>query len=142
MKMYVAVVHHDEGSAYGMHFPNLPGCFSAADELDDVMREAGVALSLYARDETLPEPRSLSRIASDPDVAGDLRNGASLIMVPLVSSQRKARVNVMIDPEILASADRSAREMGVSRSDFFAQAAADRIGAVVKAPKAKTKHAR
>ena len=68
-------------------------------------------------------------------MARDLRQGASLMMVPLVASKRKTRVNVMVDPEILASADRSAKEMGVSRSEFFAQAAAVRIGAVVKAPK-------
>ena len=138
MKMYAAIVHHEEGSAYGVHFPDLPGCFSAADNLDDVLREAGIALSLFARDEKkLPEPRSLSQITNDPVVARDLRAGASLILVPLVASKRKARINVMIDPEILASADRSANEMGVSRSEFFAQAAAEHIGAVVKAPKAR-----
>ena len=135
MKMYLAVIHHEKGSAYGVHFPDLPGCFSAADELDNVLREAGIALSFYARDQEMPNPRSLAEIANDPEVARDLRQGASLMMVPLIASKRKTRVNVMVDPEILASADRSAKEMGVSRSEFFAQAAAERIGAVVKAPK-------
>jgi hypothetical protein len=33
MKYFYAVVHKDEGSAFGVHFPDLPGCFSAADDL-------------------------------------------------------------------------------------------------------------
>ena len=49
MRYYHAVVHKDEGSAFGVHFPDLPGCFSAADEIEDVIPNATEALSLWCR---------------------------------------------------------------------------------------------
>lgn len=36
MKPYIGIVHQDAGSAYGISFPDAPGCFSAADTLDDL----------------------------------------------------------------------------------------------------------
>lgn len=38
MKTYFALVHKDEVGAYGISFPDLPGCFSAADDLDDLVK--------------------------------------------------------------------------------------------------------
>ena len=40
MKTYIALVHKDADSAWGVSFPDLPGCFSAADTLDDVLPKA------------------------------------------------------------------------------------------------------
>ena len=34
--LYPVYVHKDEGSAYGLTFPDFPGCFSAADDLADL----------------------------------------------------------------------------------------------------------
>ncbi|WP_211248647.1 type II toxin-antitoxin system HicB family antitoxin, partial [Paenirhodobacter enshiensis] len=31
MRYYIAIVNHDEGHAYGLTFPDLPGAFAAAD---------------------------------------------------------------------------------------------------------------
>ena len=44
MKPYIVIVHKDEHSAYGMSFPDAPGCFSAADEIDDIFAMAAEAL--------------------------------------------------------------------------------------------------
>lgn len=33
MKPNIVIVHKDENSAYGMSFPDAPGCFSAASSL-------------------------------------------------------------------------------------------------------------
>ena len=79
MPYYVAIVE-DAGpeTAIGIWFPDLPGCFSAGDDVDDALRNAEEALSLYA--ETLaedgrpmPAPRSLTALRDDPDVAPDLK---------------------------------------------------------------------
>ena len=40
MKPYIAIVHKDQDSAYGLSFPDAPGCFSAADDMDDVFANA------------------------------------------------------------------------------------------------------
>ena len=45
--LYPVYVHKDEGSAYGLTFPDFPGCFSAADELADLSRMAQEAVELH-----------------------------------------------------------------------------------------------
>ncbi len=56
MRNYLAVVDKDPESAFGLWFPDVPGCFSAADEEADIMPNAVEALRLYAEDDTLPPP--------------------------------------------------------------------------------------
>jgi predicted RNase H-like HicB family nuclease len=80
MAHYVAIVE-DAGpdKAVGIWFPDLPGCFSAGDDIDDALRNAHEALALYAAAEAqegraLPGPRSLSALKADPAVASDLRD--------------------------------------------------------------------
>jgi predicted RNase H-like HicB family nuclease len=46
MKPNIVIVHKDENSAYGMTFPDAPGCLSAADEIDDLFAMATEALEL------------------------------------------------------------------------------------------------
>ena len=80
MPYYVAIVE-DAGSdkAIGVWFPDLPGCFSAGDDVDEALRNAEEALALYAEAEakegrTLPLPRTLSALRDDPATASDLRD--------------------------------------------------------------------
>jgi predicted RNase H-like HicB family nuclease len=55
---YIALVHNDLDSAFGVQFPDVPGCFSAADDMDDLISNATEALSLWAEDEVPPQPCS------------------------------------------------------------------------------------
>ena len=86
MAHYIGIVE-DAGpdKAVGIWFPDLPGCFSAGDDIDDALRNAPEALSLYAAAEAregrvLPNPRSLSALRSDPDVASDLRDHMAVLV--------------------------------------------------------------
>ena len=80
MPHYVAIVE-DAGpdKAIGIWFPDLPGCFSAGDDVDEALRNAEEALALYAEAEakegrTLPSPRTLSTLRDDPAAASDFRD--------------------------------------------------------------------
>jgi predicted RNase H-like HicB family nuclease len=80
MPHYVAIVE-DAGpeKAVGIWFPDLPGCFSAGDDVDEALRNAEEALALYAQAEAregrpLPVPRTLSALKDDPAAASDLRD--------------------------------------------------------------------
>ena len=80
MPHYVAIVE-DAGpeTAVGIWFPDLPGCFSAGDDVDEALRNAEEALALYAEAEAkegraLPLPRTLSALRDDPVTASDLRD--------------------------------------------------------------------
>jgi predicted RNase H-like HicB family nuclease len=142
---YLAVVFAEKGAAYGIYFPDLPGCFSAADSWDEVRANAQGALALYARDEpNLPKPRTPDELLSDREVKSEIASGATLLAIPLIVSQRKERYNLMLDPHLVAAVDAAARVAGVSRSEFMETAAATRLGSVnrtrsrSKTPKPKT----
>jgi predicted RNase H-like HicB family nuclease len=81
MKPYIVIVHKDAGSAYGMTFPDAPGCFSAADEADDMFVMAGEALELWAegmRDDGMKvaEPRDFEALRADPLCRESFRDAA------------------------------------------------------------------
>jgi len=89
MAHYVAIVE-DAGpdKAVGIWFPDLPGCFSAGDDIDEALRNAEEALALYAEASAkegyiLSAPRTVSVLRNEPQVAGDLREHAvALIALP------------------------------------------------------------
>ena len=141
--IYYALVEKEPDSAYGVRFPDLPGCFSAADEEADVVANAQEALGLYVSGEKhIPAPRSIQDLRTDPDVRAALADGAFLMAVPLVIADRKVRTNVMLDKDLLDTIDREAKLAGVTRSEYLAQASRDRLrrttGAVIVQRDAKT----
>jgi predicted RNase H-like HicB family nuclease len=80
MTHYIAIVE-DAGpnKAAGVWFPDLPGCFSAGEDVDEALSNAQDAVALYAESlaaegKALPRPRGLSALKRDPLVAADLRD--------------------------------------------------------------------
>lgn len=96
MKPYIGIVHKDPDSAYGISFPDAPGCFSAADEMDDVFAMAEEALTgwievMLEREQAIPLTRDLSAIRQDPEWEESVATSAFLIAVPAPEGrQRKA----------------------------------------------------
>lgn len=124
MRHYIGVVHQDGDSAFGVHFPDVPGCFSAADQLDDLLANASEALALHLEGEALPEARSLEAVREDAGVARDLKDGAFLLAVPVIRlSGRTTKANITMDAGLLAAVDATARERGLTRSAFLADLA-------------------
>lgn len=126
MNYFYAIVHKDEDSAYGVTFPDLDGCFSAADRIEDVVPNACEALELWFEDQDEREPLPLDRVHAL--AADDLASGAFVIAVPrIVNDHRVARANVSIERGILEAIDKVAAERGLTRSAFIAQAARNEI---------------
>jgi predicted RNase H-like HicB family nuclease len=126
MIVYHAVVHKDEDSAWGVHFPDLPGCFSAADDLADVQAKASAAVMLYLEGEKAPEPSAIEKIRDM--VADDLAEGAFLLAVPYIYvSNRPQRINISIDRGVLDAIDAAASSRKLTRSAFLTEAARNEI---------------
>lgn len=121
---YVAVIHQDEDSAFGAHFPDVPSCFSAADDLDELPANAAQALALHLEGEDLPPARTLAELREDPEVREDIAAGAFLMGVPLVRlTGRTAKANITLDAGLLAAVDAAAKSRGLTRSAFLADLA-------------------
>lgn len=130
MRTYFAVVHKDPDSAFGVHFPDLPTVFSAADLEEDLIDNAIEALRLYGESETLPEPSAIDAVVAREDVRRDLAEGAFLIRVPLIETDsRVVRANLTFEAGMLRAIDEAAAKRGLTRSAFLASAARKEIEA-------------
>lgn len=97
MTHYVAIIE-DAGPdfAVGVWFPDLPGCFSAGDTLDEALQNASGAVALWldeseADGRTAPRARTPSELKADPDIAADMATYAiALIPAPDVALQPAA----------------------------------------------------
>ncbi|MGF7152534.1 type II toxin-antitoxin system HicB family antitoxin [Novosphingobium gossypii] len=129
MKYFYAVMHQEGDSAFGVTFPDLPGCNSAADDIKDVLPNACEALELWFDDQLEIEPSRLDQVR---DMAvDDLANGGTLIAVPrIVNDHRVTRVNLSMERGMLDAIDTAARERSLTRSAFITQAARNEIEGV------------
>jgi predicted RNase H-like HicB family nuclease len=124
MRFYIALVHQDENSAYGLTFPDLPGCFAAADDWDGIPAAAAEALDLWFEDAQDVTPSSLEQLRHRKDVAQEMAAGAVLLPVPYVPADTVVeRVNVTMERGLLRAIDTTAKERGMTRSAFLAMAA-------------------
>jgi len=128
MTWYIALVHKDPESAFGVSFPDLPSVFSAADDEESIVPNAIEALTLWAEDEALPAASSHADILAREDVRAELKEGAFLVRIPLVRDDtRTVRANITMEAGTLAAIDAAAKRRGLTRSAFLASAALKEI---------------
>lgn len=124
MRYYTAIIHKDDDSAYGLTFPDLPGCFTAADTWDEIPALAAEALDLWFEDQPDVQPASLDEIRNRPDVAAEMAAGAALMSVPYIAADAAlARVNISIERGLLRAIDETAKARKMTRSSFLASIA-------------------
>ncbi|EAQ34448.1 hypothetical protein NB311A_11922 [Nitrobacter sp. Nb-311A] len=124
MRQYIALIHKDPDSDYGVSFPDLPGVATAGSTLDEARAMAVEALALHlegmAEDgEDIPAPSSMEEIMKD---AENKKAVAVLIEAP-AAPIKTVRVNVTLPADALEEIDRYAESHGLTRSGFLAQAA-------------------
>lgn len=124
MRQYIALIHKDADSDYGVSFPDLPGCVSAGTTLDDARSMAVEALALHleglAKDgEAAPDPSSLETIMADPEN----RDGVAVLVEAPAPAIRSVRLNITLPADVLAEIDRRAEAEGFTRSGYLAKAA-------------------
>jgi predicted RNase H-like HicB family nuclease len=124
MRQYIALIHKEANSDYGVSFPDLPGVVSAGSTLDEARDMAAEALALHlegmAEDgETAPEPSSLEEIMKD----AQNRDGVAVLVATPTTDVKSVRINVTMPADVLDQIDRYAEREGFTRSGFLAQAA-------------------
>lgn len=69
MSHYIALIHKEESSGYGVSFPDVPGVIAVASSLDEALHEAASVLAFAFEDwqGDLPAPRSLDDLRLDAD---------------------------------------------------------------------------
>ena len=126
MQYYFAIVDKDDGSAFGVRFPDLPGCFSAADAIEEVLPNACEALELWFEDGEPVAPQRLDQVRDA--AAEDIAAGSFIVAVPYIKRLgRQVRANISLDKGMLDAIDRAAAERSLTRSAFLADAARNEI---------------
>ena len=128
MKNYIALFEKaGNGGAYGVVFPDFPGCVSAGDTYEEAVRMAHEALAGHVRflqtsGEKIPKPRTLEQIKTSWEDWGEWETENDFVVgyVALLPVKSTAlRVNIMMDDSLLAQID----QVTNNRSSFFAEAA-------------------
>jgi predicted RNase H-like HicB family nuclease len=124
MAHYIALIHKDGDSDYGVSFPDLPGVITAGSNLDEARRMATEALAFHleglAQDgEAVPEPSSLEEIMT----VAENKDGVAVLIEAPAAEVKSVRVNVTLPADVLGEIDKYAEREGFTRSGFLAQAA-------------------
>lgn len=126
MKFIIAIEPGNDTAAWGVVVPDLPGCFSAGDSLDEAMENAKEAIELHVQTmledgEAIPAPCTLAHWQADPEFSGWVW---AVVDAPVEKYFGPAeKINITVPRAILSRIDEYARRHGLSRSGFLVQAA-------------------
>lgn len=119
MADYIAIIHKEKKSEYGVSFSDFPGCITAGKTIDEAKNMAHKALEFHVdgllKDgEQLPEPTPADLV--------QFKDALALFIVSIEEKREPVRINISIDPYLLDKADKKSRKEGVTRSGFISQA--------------------
>jgi predicted RNase H-like HicB family nuclease len=129
MRYPIAIEPGDEKHAFGVVVPDVPGCFSAGDTLDEAISNAKEAIELWLETViedggSVPEPSPIDRHQANPEFAGWIWAVVDIDLSRLEGKTK--RINITIPENVLTLIDEAAKRAGESRSGFLAKAALDK----------------
>ena len=125
MKYPIAIEPGTDTTAWGVAVPDLPGCFSAADEgIDQAIENAKEAIALWIEEairsgEPIPKPSSITDLQKTGEYDGWI--WAIAEVDPALIDDTTERVNITLPRRILALLDQRAKSAGETRSGYIAQ---------------------
>ena len=87
MAGYIALVHKDEGTSYGVSFPDVPGCIAAGDTFEEAVANAAEALAghfalMKADGDVIPAPRTFEQLRHDAEFVEDSADAIVTMVTP------------------------------------------------------------
>ncbi|MFW6124603.1 MAG: type II toxin-antitoxin system HicB family antitoxin [Pirellulales bacterium] len=127
---YPVVIHKDPESDYGVTVPDLSGCFSAGETLDEAVEAAREAIELHleglvAEGQPIPRPGTIEQHQRRRQY-----RGGTWAVVPIDPNSLRIKtrpINVSVPERTLATIDRFAERHGWSRSALMVSATCEFI---------------
>ena len=139
MKIPIAIEPGDDATAFGVVVPDLPGCFSAGDTLDDACANAVEAIELWLETALenqelvpLPTSASLAQHQRDPELAGWLWGFVDIDFSKL--DEKGDPVSIKLPRQVLRAVDLCAEQQGETRNGFLIRAALNQLQHEMAAP--------
>lgn len=124
MRYPIFIEPGNDTRAWGVVVPDLPGCFSAGDTLDEAIMAAEQAAAAWidaALDAGMPIPAPSPAADRAADYPGWLLGVVNI--EPALLDDSTERINITLPRRVLARLDAKARECGESRSSYIARMA-------------------
>lgn len=123
---YPIFIHKDPTSAYGVIVPDLPGCFSAGESIEESIENAHEAIECHIEgllidNDPIPAKESIELHLKNPDL-----KDAIVAMVDIDLSKlsgKTTRINISVPERFLKKIDAYTSEHGGNRSAFLVDAA-------------------
>jgi len=121
--IYPAIVERAGADDFSVFFPDLPGCVSAGETIQEAVLNAEEALTGHLLvsakyGDNIAPPSSLDDIEEDPEVEEVAR-----ILVRAEAPGKVVRLNITLDEGLVAAIDRVAK----NRSGFLSEAARNEL---------------
>ena len=122
---FLVVLHTEtDRTDYGVTVPDLPGCVSAGDTLEQALANAGEAilghLEVMVEDgKPVPEPNSMVPSLG----SGQMIGAVKINLAELEALRETVRLNISMARRTLERIDEAAKLAGTTRSGFLTMAA-------------------
>jgi predicted RNase H-like HicB family nuclease len=129
MRYPIAIEPGKDTAAWGVVVPDLPGCFSAGDTLEEALTQAEDAITGWIEaaidgGQDIPAPTHIEALrAAHPEFDGWL--WALVKVDPAMLDNTIERVNISLPRRVLKRLDDRARSAGETRSGFIARMAVE-----------------
>lgn len=123
---YSVLVHKEDDPEYGVTIPDIPGCFTLGETIEQAIQKVQEAVELYYEGEDLdapPEASNIDDLMKDSDLYTE---GGFWVLADIdfsFISNETVRVNITVPKYKLAAIDRKAARSRKSRSAFLIEAA-------------------
>jgi predicted RNase H-like HicB family nuclease len=127
---YPIIIHKDKNSDYGVTVPDIPGCFSSGQTLDEAIQNAEEAIlthveGLLLDNEIIPKPSKLEKYNNKKNLSGGILSVVSVDFSKLEGKSK--RINISIPERLLTKLDTFAQKEHETRSGFLVHAALEYI---------------
>ncbi|CCG42167.1 type II toxin-antitoxin system HicB family antitoxin [Magnetospirillum molischianum] len=118
-RYYPAIIDKDDGSDYGITFPDFPGCISAGKNPEEAIAMGTEALNghialMAEDDDAIPAPTPVEAVTWEED-----EHVVCVTLIPVVVPGKVKRINVTLDESLIEEID----AIAPNRSGFLADAA-------------------
>jgi len=121
---YPIIMHTENHRVFGVTVPDLLGCFSVGDSIEEAIDNAHEAIMLYIEDmaadgESIPLPTQIVDMTDFyPDEGTALLAYVDVDLEPVLGPAK--RINITIRPAMLQVIDIRAKARGMNRSEYLA----------------------
>lgn len=134
----IAIERGDGTTAWGVAVPDLPGCFTAGDTLDEALANAPEAICAWIEEHidrigAPPPPTPIEALQRDRRWRGWIWALAEVDLGKL--ADRTERINITISRRLLRRVDAYAKRVGETRSAVLARGAISVMGVQAPSPR-------